>query len=95
MNKDYQTEVITNDMMEAEKVIIILQRIFNFMLWDTEMSDEDREKVVGDDPYTLLTLDSVGKSLNGADSKEVTAFIRKELKERNFELANIAIKEEV
>jgi len=71
-------------MDEEEKVAIIMLRVVSFLSCrDTLMSPKTIRQLVGDDQYSELTLDAIGRSLE-MPPKELNPYIRRELKERIF-----------
>ncbi len=85
LDSTYKTEAITEEMSEDEKVARILTRVAAFMsMSSTLMSGETQKRIIGDDSYSILVLDTVVKLAEGLPGNESSGFIRRELRERVF-----------
>ena len=83
VDSDYQTEVITNDMCDDEKLGRILIRVISLRAAaDTLLSAETTLKIIGSDAYSELTMDAIALM---EDGEKTTAFVRHELQERIFD----------
>lgn len=91
LDQAYKTVSITDDMLDERKVASILARVAHFIaMSDTLMSSETILKIIGNDAYSELTLDAVGKLGEGFDPVAMTEYIRHELQERHFESVKLS-----